>query len=140
MARKSKGDKRKRYEGLLRGVREHFAHLPYLIVEGVRYTQGELLARIQVLLDDMQRSSGAYSAWVAALATERKHEREARSFLRALDEIVVGAFGPRSPTTKAMGVSRRKTGPKTVAAKVEGARKAASTREARGTSTRRRRR
>jgi hypothetical protein len=103
-------------------------------------TPDEVLARLQLLSDDIQRTHDAYYAWLTALAIERRHESEARAFLRALDEFVAGALGADSPRTKAMGVSRRKTGPKTVAAKLQGAQKAAATRELRGTNERRRRR
>jgi hypothetical protein len=140
MARKSKKEKRVRYESLVRGIRKHLMHLEYFFIASVRYTPDGLLARLRVLLDDIQRSHDAYYAWQAALVIERQHEREARAFLRALDDFVAGAFGADSPKTKAMGVSRRKTGPKTVAAKLRAVQKAAATRELRAKNRRRRRR
>jgi len=139
MARKSKKDKKTHLAALKRGVRRHLAHLEAIVVAGVRTTPDAIAARLQLLLDDYQRTHDAYHAWLAALAVERRHERDARDFLRGLDDILGGAVGAESPEAKAMGVGRRKTGPKTVAAKLRGAQKAAATRALRGTRPRRRR-
>jgi hypothetical protein len=140
MARKSKRDKRAQLGGLAEAVRKLFGHVESMQVAGVRMTPDAIVARLQLLLDDYARTYDAYHAWLAALAMERRHEDAASAFLRAIRELVGIALGLQSGEAKRLGVSRRKTGPKTAAAKVEGARKAAATRAERGTSSRRRRR
>lgn len=139
MARRSKRDKRKRYELLLRYLRKTFESMEWVYVASVRYTIDELVARVQLLLDDIKRSDEARVAWQAALAIERRREREARKFLKCLDELVAGVYGGGHPQIAAMGVKRGKTGPKTLEGKVRGAKKAAATRAQRGTPRRRRR-
>jgi hypothetical protein len=139
MARKSKKDKKTHLAALKRGVRKHLEHMGEFFLASERTSADAIVARLQLLLDDYQRTHDAYHAWLAALAVERRHEREARAFLRALDGLLTAALGGESPEAKAMGVGRRKTGPKTVAAKLQGAQKAAATRALRGTRPRRRR-
>jgi hypothetical protein len=139
MPKVSKLTKRSRATGIIAGVRKHFGGASYDL-GGRTYTPKQLVAEFQSQIDAIDEVDATRSTLAAAIAKERALARRIAALGRYLKMAVDATFGPSPEVFADFGWDvPKRPGPKTVQAKLEGARKARETRKARGTMGKRQR-
>jgi hypothetical protein len=141
MPRISKTTKRNRARDAIRGLKSRFGPNDITRLGGKAMTRNEAIAFFQSHLDAIAAVDAATAALRVAVARERALDRQVLAFMPVLQSLVESRFERYPGAWGEFGLKLpKKPGPKTVKAKAEGARKAALTLAARGTTRRRRRR
>jgi hypothetical protein len=141
MPKITKTEKRARARDAIAGLKKHFGPGEIKQLGGKATTRDGLVAVLQEHLDALAAVDAATVALRVAVARESALDRRVRALVRLLQHLVVSRLGADHAIFGDFGWKvPKKPGPKTVAAKAEGARKAELTRAARGTKPRRRRR
>ena len=122
----------------MKGIRQLWMGERIITVGGRDYSPEELVARLQSLLDAQRATSKAYAAWRAQVAREKALGQELVGLTRLLGLRVTGLYGERVAKLAAFGVSKHKTGPKTLESKLQTIDTAKATRATRGTQGKRR--
>ena len=139
MPRVSKLTKRARATGIIAGLVKHFLGASYSL-GGKEYTRRQLVAEFQSHLDAIDEVDATRAALAAAVAKERKLARQVAALARYVKMSAESRFGLTPTICADFGWEVPKPpGPKTVKAKLEGAKKARETRKARGTMGKRQR-
>jgi hypothetical protein len=125
---------------IIRGVEKRFSPRGTYQVSGKPYTGAQIAAVFQRYLDAVDAVTAARAAFGAAVRAEKLAARSAEELSAALKSTVKSAWGGTRETFADFGWELpRRTGPKSVEAKAEGAKKARATRHARKTMGRRQR-
>jgi hypothetical protein len=140
MPRVSKITQHTRAMKLLAGIAKHFPATGRFRIAGASYTRAQLAAVFQEQLDAMTAVGAAHALLTAAVMRERAATKRAHAAAKNLRLWAEGHFGSSALAITDFGWSiPRKTGPKTVEAKLAVARKGAATRAARKTLGKRQR-
>jgi hypothetical protein len=140
MPRISQTNKGFRAGQVIAGIRKRLARGRVHRVGGKDYSHEELVAIFQRQVDALDAIRSARVALAVAVSKERAVARQVRPMTRNLQAHVQNQFGSDATAFADFGWELpKKRGPKTVAAKAEGARKAKATREARHTMGKRQR-
>jgi hypothetical protein len=140
MPRISKVVKSVRATRIIGGLTKHFAKRGTFAVGGNTYTLEELVGIFQSQIDAIDEVDASHAAMVAAVARERAVTLRVRELTRQLKHAVTAELGFTADGWDDFGWEvPKKPGPKTVEAKLEGARKAQATRKVRHTMGKRQR-
>jgi len=140
MARQAGFQRSTRYLGLARGVKKRWMARGAVVVDGKSYTPREILDELQALLDASAATLQAYAVWREQVAKQRVLEAAGRSLVQGLGDAVRTEYGPSATALEDFGLEpAKKTGPKTLQAKVLSAVKGKATRVRRGTMGKRQR-
>jgi hypothetical protein len=140
MSKTSKVVKRAQAARVIAGISKHFAGKTGIDVGGKRYTPKQLVGLFQSHIDAIEEVDAAHAAGAVAVAKERKAALRVRDATRYLKMVVEVEFGPDAVAWDDFGWELpKKPGPKTVEAKLEGARKVRETRKLRNTMGKRQR-
>jgi hypothetical protein len=139
MPRSSKEKQLASARDAIAGLKKTFAPGEAMVVGGIECTRDEIIADLQAHVDALRAVDAARAAYRGAVGRERDAARAAAAWLARVklfllanhggNEAVLSAFGWKAP---------KKPGPKTVASKLQGVRRAEETR-AKGGKRRRRR-
>jgi hypothetical protein len=133
MPRQSKLTKCSRHRRLILAIGTHWKAMAKITFRQRAYGPQELITKLQSYLDAVDRTGATRADWVAAIAAERKLEREVAPLLHDIEEYARMIYGDSGVELAAFGAEHRKPGPKTAEAKVAGAEKALATRAKRRT-------
>jgi hypothetical protein len=136
----SKLTKKERNRAIARGLQKHARRLEGLVLDGEPVDVAVLVTRLRAHVAKLDAIDALEGQRREAVAEERAIEAELRPKLVSLRKILANMLGNASPMLIDFGFEPYgKPGPKSVAAKVEGAKKAKATREKRGTMGKRQR-
>jgi len=134
MPRKSKVQKREKLRRLIKGIRKHWMNTGPMKVAGVDHTPSEVVASLQSLIDQHDRTKRAYAVWRDEVRRERLLEQKVAVFVRSVERRVLAHFDIEDVKGLAdFGMKYNKRGPKTVASKEQMVDKARATRAERHT-------
>jgi hypothetical protein len=140
MARQAAFQRSTRYVGLARGVKKRWMARGAIVIYGKSYTPQEILDELQSFLDAAAATLHAHGVWREQVAKQRALEAAGRSFVGFLGVAVRTEYGESATALEDFGLEpAKKTGPKTVQAKVVAAVKGKATRVRRGTMGKRQR-
>jgi hypothetical protein len=140
MPRVPKLKKRAGAAAVIAGLKKHFAKDKIHLIGSKQYTTEQLVAVFQSQIDATAAVAAANAEMQAAIGRERAIDLHLRDLTRLLKHSMTAAFGLSAKAFADFGWDLpKKPGPKTVKAKVEGAKKALATRKARHTMGKRQR-
>jgi hypothetical protein len=130
-----------KHRGLMDGARKHWSRNEPRMLGGKSYSYVELIAKLQSLIDAIDATSAAHAAWRAKVAQQRNLQKRLRNFVRNVESVIRNEAGDNASELADFGLRpRKKTGPRTIKAKLEMVQKAAATRTLRHTTGKRQRR
>jgi hypothetical protein len=140
MPKISKLVKRESAIQIIGGLEKYYRGQTAIYVGGKKYTQPQLISLFRSLVDAIDEVNALQASVVAAVARERNVASTVRELTRLLKITVDAGFGFSPIECGDFGWTMpKKPGPKTVQAKLEGARKSQETRKARQTMGKRQR-
>jgi hypothetical protein len=118
MPRKSKVQKREKLRRLILGIRKHWMNMGAMKVAGVDHTPSEVVASLQSLIDQHDRTARAYAVWRQEVRRERRLEQKVGVFVRSVENRVLSNFDIEDAKGLAdFGMKYNKRGPKTIESK-----------------------
>ena len=118
MPRQSKLQKREKLRRLIRGIRKHWMNIGAMKVAGVDHTPSEVVANLQSLVDQHDRTARAYAAGRVEVRRERRLEQKVGVFVRSVENRVLSDFDIEDAKGLAdFGMKYNKRGPKTLESK-----------------------
>jgi hypothetical protein len=117
------------------GIKKDLQNVPNLPLAGSTYTMAALELLIQSRIDQANKVDAAKASWLEATAAYKALNTQVTQVVRALRQYVINAFGQSSPVLADFGFSSPKRATLTPEEKVARALKAAATRKARGTAS-----
>ena len=118
---------------IIEGFNEHYKPSQVISINGRQERVAELVQRIQNVVDLAKSSADAQATWREAVRVEREGTKAIAATVRAVRNIIAGAFGENSKQLLDFGFTPRKRTKTTVEVKAEAVKKLRSTREARHT-------
>lgn len=123
----------KQYAKIIDGFNQHYKPSQVISINGSQKKVAEVVQRIQNVVDLAKRSANAQATWRETVRVEREGTKAIASTVRAVRNIIAGAFGENSKQLLDFGFTPRKQTKTTVEVKAEAVKKLRSTREARHT-------
>jgi hypothetical protein len=118
---------------IISGINKDLKTASSLPLGGTTYTPATLIALVQSRIDAASDVASKRAAWLDATAKYKALNAQLTAVVTGLRQYVVNAFGAESPLLADFGFTPRKKAVLTTEQKVARAKKAAATREARGT-------
>jgi uncharacterized protein YukE len=139
MARKTRLQRKSKYQSLMEGVKRHWSGSEPRTFARKTYSIDQIMRQLQSMLDSIDQTAATRAAWLAQVAKQRILESKLRDFVRLLEIAVRGEFGDGVELADFGLEPAKKTGPRTVAVKLEMVKKMRATRVERNTMGKRQR-
>ncbi|HEY8038391.1 MAG TPA: hypothetical protein VIF15_01300 [Polyangiaceae bacterium] len=134
MARKSNVERGSKYRGLVKGMKKRWSATELVTLASKTLTVQQIVDHLKTVLDAIDATASSYAAWRDQVARQRAMEEQVRDLVRLLGDRIHTLYGDSATDLADFGMEPlKKTGPKTVTAKVAMVTKAAATRVERRT-------
>jgi hypothetical protein len=133
MSRSSRSTTQAHDAQVIQGIRKNLQTASSLPLAGTTHTPATLTQLVQSRIDAANAVATARAGWLDAVAKYRALSAHVSLVVNGLRQYVINAFGEESPVLADFGFTPRKKAALTTEQKVARAKKAAATREARGT-------